>query len=204
MRPGVNEKRCLAICSGEGIDGSRILDYRIPISYDDGNPTIAPQMQSTIARADTAAAAGCDGVLWSRRPRRWTYQGEHDLHSRDSIRARSAEDSLQHTGPILRRDSWDVSRDIPEVERRSAAPLGGLLHAEASVQKGKRARPSVSCDREKLSAVGSFAWGANYPKEEFTASWKRVLFLQFHDSPGGTALPEHYKTAREGRGVRLM
>ncbi len=44
------------------------------------------------------------------------------------------------------------------------------------------------------------AWGANYPKNEFSSAWQRVLFLQFHDSLAGTSLPEHSTTAREGYG----
>jgi alpha-mannosidase len=43
---------------------------------------------------------------------------------------------------------------------------------------------------EKLTAIGAHAWDAAYPKRAFTAAWKRVLFLQFHDSLAGTALPE--------------
>ena len=68
------------------------------------------------------------------------------------------------------------------------------------MKKGNREAEAELATAEKLSAVGSVAWGAHYPKDEFTAAWKRVLFLQFHDSMAGTALPEHYKTAREGYG----
>jgi alpha-mannosidase len=90
--------------------------------------------------------------------------------------------------------------DIPELNDDLQHHSVGCYTAEASVKKGNREAEASLVTAEKLSAVGSFAWGANYPKEEFTASWKRVLFLQFHDSLAGTALPEHYKTAREGQG----
>ena len=54
---------------------------------------------------------------------------------------------------------------------------------------------------EKISALGSVIWGYKYPKDEFTSAWKRVLFLQFHDSLAGTSVPEHSATAREGYGL---
>jgi alpha-mannosidase len=56
---------------------------------------------------------------------------------------------------------------------------------------------------EKISALGSVIWGYKYPKDEFTSAWKRVLFLQFHDSLAGTSVPEHSATAREGYGHAL-
>ena len=76
----------------------------------------------------------------------------------------------------------------------------GCYTAESSIKKGNREAEAALVTAEKLSAVGSLAWGAEYPKDEFTAAWKRVLFLQFHDSLAGTSLPEHYETARDGQG----
>ena len=45
--------------------------------------------------------------------------------------------------------------------------------------------------------------GSTYPKADLTAAWKKVLFLQFHDSLAGTSLPEHSQSAREGYGHAL-
>jgi alpha-mannosidase len=44
------------------------------------------------------------------------------------------------------------------------------------------------------------AWEAKYPKTDLTKAWEKVLFLQFHDSLAGTALPEHYVMARDAHG----
>src|ERR1039458_195077 len=49
MRPGVNEKTLPGnLFWWKGIDGSRVLTYRIPISYNDGNISIEPQMRRTV------------------------------------------------------------------------------------------------------------------------------------------------------------
>jgi hypothetical protein len=50
---------------------------------------------------------------------------------------------------------------------------------------------------------GLRSWEENQAVLDFAAAWKKVLFLQFHDSLAGTALPEHYSVrAREGYGSR--
>ena len=56
---------------------------------------------------------------------------------------------------------------------------------------------------EKIAAIGAAAWGAKYPKGEFSAAWKRVLFLQFHDSLAGSSLMDHSATAAQGYGYAL-
>ena len=53
---------------------------------------------------------------------------------------------------------------------------------------------------EKWAAIGSVGWAAPYPKADLTKAWEKVLFLQFHDSLAGTALPEHYVMARDAHG----
>jgi alpha-mannosidase len=45
--------------------------------------------------------------------------------------------------------------------------------------------------------------GFEYPKADFTAAWKKLLFMQFHDSMAGSALPEHYAVARGAHGYAL-
>jgi alpha-mannosidase len=201
MRPGVNEKKVPGnLFWWKGIDGSRILDYRIPISYDDGNPTIAPQMQSTIAELTP-------------RPLRDAMEffgvGDHgggptkvNMISIREIQSEPGAPKILYSTPdqYFAEIRGTYRGDIPELNDDLQHHSVGCYTAEASVKKGNREAEASLVTAEKLSAVGSFAWGANYPKEEFTASWKRVLFLQFHDSLAGTALPEHYKTAREGQG----
>jgi alpha-mannosidase len=70
----------------------------------------------------------------------------------------------------------------------------GCYTAESAMKKWNRTAEVNITAAEKLASIGSLAWGAYYPKDEFGAAWKRILFLQFHDSLAGTALPEHYRT----------
>jgi alpha-mannosidase len=80
----------------------------------------------------------------------------------------------------------------------------GCYTAESEMKKANRTSETALLAAEKLAAIGSVAWGAEYPKYDFDSAWKKVLFLQFHDSLAGTALPEHYQTtARDGYGYAL-
>jgi alpha-mannosidase len=45
--------------------------------------------------------------------------------------------------------------------------------------------------------------GFDYPRADFTSAWKKVLFMQFHDSMAGTALPEQYVVSKHAYGYAL-
>ena len=71
------------------------------------------------------------------------------------------------------------------------------------MKKGNRLSEAALITAEKITAIGSFLWKADYPQTKFTEAWQRVLYFQFHDSLAGTSLPEHSATAREGYGHAL-
>jgi alpha-mannosidase len=79
----------------------------------------------------------------------------------------------------------------------------GCYTAEGEIKKGNRQSETALVTAEKIVAIGSLAWGANYPKKELTTAWQRVLFLQFHDSLAGSSLMDHSQAAREGYGFAL-
>ena len=79
----------------------------------------------------------------------------------------------------------------------------GCYTAESEIKKGNRQSEAALVTAEKITAIGSMAWGAKYPMKEFTTAWQKVLFLQFHDSLAGTSVPEHCQHAREGYGYAL-
>ncbi|MDR0835594.1 MAG: hypothetical protein LBN11_03305, partial [Tannerella sp.] len=79
----------------------------------------------------------------------------------------------------------------------------GCYSAESEIKKNNRLSESALVTAEKIAAVGSLMWNAQYPKEEFTKAWKQVLFLQFHDSLAGSSLMAHSQDAREGHNYAL-
>jgi alpha-mannosidase len=53
---------------------------------------------------------------------------------------------------------------------------------------------------EAWAAVAERVAGQRYPRSEFTRAWKQVLFNQFHDTLGGTAIEPAYRDARDQLG----
>ena len=97
----------------------------------------------------------------------------------------------------------DKNINLPVVKDDLQHHAVGCYTAESEIKKGNRQSEAALITAEKISAIGSTAWGAVYPKKELTSGWQRVLFLQFHDSLAGTSLFEHSQTAREGYGYAL-
>ncbi len=76
----------------------------------------------------------------------------------------------------------------------------GCYTAMSEIKKDNRTAEAGLATGEKMAALASVLAGLDYPKSEFTAAWKKVLFMQFHDSMAGTALPEQYVVSRHAYG----
>lgn len=201
MRPMKNEKSLPAnLFWWQGIDGTRVLTYRIPVSYNDGHISLEPQMRETVTEL-------------SQQPYRDAMEffgvGDHgggptkaNMASIHTIQSEPGAPKIFYSTPDRYFAEIHASRNpnLPVVDDDLQIHSVGCYTAEASIKKGNRQAEAALSTAEQLSAVGSVAWGASYPKDEFTASWKRVLFMQFHDSLAGTALPEHYALARDAQG----
>jgi alpha-mannosidase len=200
MRPMVNEKKLPGnLFWWEGIDGTRVLAYRIPISYGD-SLSVEPQMRATVTELSSQPlrdAMEFFGV------------GDHgggptkaNMASIRKIQSEPGAPKVLYSTPeqYFAEIRQSHLTDIPALKDDLQHHSVGCYTAESAVKKGNREAEAALVTGEKLAAIGSVAWGAHYPKDEFTASWKRVLFLQFHDSMAGTSLPEEYKTAQEGQG----
>jgi len=203
MRPSPSEKELPAdMFWWEGPDGSRVLTYRIPISYNDSR-SVRNRIQQILERFKNQAFK--------------TYMsfygvGDHgggatreNIASIQEIQAEKGAPSLMFSTPdnffeVIRADK-NLSLPVVKNDLQHHAP--GCYTAEAEIKKNNRLSETALVTAEKISAIGSLIWKSAYPKEEFTAAWKRVLFLQFHDSLAGTSVPEHSASAREGYGYAL-
>ncbi len=200
MRPSAQEKTLPAtLFWWQSPDGTKALTYRIPISYNDDR-NVANRIREILAEIKPLPHSFM--VFYG--------AGDHGGGAtKENIRSIQA---LQHEpgAPAVLYSTPD--RYFAEVRRSQLVNVpvvtGDLQHhsvgcytAESDIKRWNRTTEINLLSAEKMGAIGSVAWGANYPKDRFTAAWKRVLFLQFHDSLAGTALPEHYETtAPEGYG----
>lgn len=200
-RPGVNEKQIPGnLFWWQGIDGTRALTYRIPISYTGSETSLEPKVRDVVA-------------LLSPQPLRDAMDffgvGDHgggptraNLASIATIQSEPGAPAIFYSTP----DQYfaEIRRShnipIPVLDGDLQIHSVGCYTAESAMKKGNRQAEAALVTGEKLAEVGSIAWGADYPKDELTAAWKRLLLMQFHDSLAGTSLPEQYQIAREAQG----
>lgn len=203
MRPGIKEKSLPAdLFWWEGPDGTRVLTYRIQFSYGDGG-SVKNRVKSIMTQFGDQPMKSFMAYYGA---------GDHGGGAtKENIRSIN-ELKVEKGAPVVlysTTDNYfkeirnDKTLNLPVVKDDLQHHSVGCYTAESGIKKGNRQSEAALVIAEKIAAIGSSAWGANYPKKELTSAWERVLFLQFHDSLAGTSLPEHYQSAREGHGYAL-
>ena len=203
MRPAPHEKTLPAdLFWWEGIDGTRVLTYRIQYSYNE-NGSVRRRLEQISKGADKEPMnifMAFYGV------------GDHgggptkeNIASIEELkREKSAPTVLYGT---VDRYFIDARADnklvLPTVKDDLQHHAVGCYSVESAIKKNNRLAETALVTAEKIASVGSVVWGVNYKKDELTAAWKRLLFLQFHDSLAGTSLFEHSQAANEGYGYAL-
>lgn len=203
MRPGPHEKNIHPdLFWWEGADGTRVLTYRIEQSYNDsGNvKNRLPQVFAKVQDQPTKTFMYYFGA------------GDHgggatkeNIRSIEELKAEKGAPVVFYSTPEryfneIKADK-NIKLDVVKDDLQHHAV--GCYTAEGEIKKGNRHSEIALITAEKIVAIGSLAWGANYPKKELTTAWQRVLFLQFHDSLAGSSLMDHSQAAREGYGFAL-
>ena len=197
MRPQAHEKKLPAdLFWWEGADGSRVLTYRIPFSYG-----IDEHMQEEVSHFITELKEPTQELM--------VFYGAGDHGggpAKENIQAildmqkMPGAPTFIFSSPDRYFDEAGKLTGLPVVADDLQHHSVGCYTAVSEVKKNNRTAEAALTTGEKLAALGSVIAGFDYPKADFTTAWKRVLFIQFHDSMAGTALPEHYDVAREAHG----
>jgi alpha-mannosidase len=203
MRPGIKEKSLPAdLFWWEGADGTRILTYRIPISYTDNGP-VRKRIEQILSQFKDQPMKSFMAYYGA---------GDHgggatkeNIRSIDELKIEKGSPKVFYSTPDRYfKEIREVKKiNLPVVKDDLQHHAVGCYTAESEIKKGNRTVEASLVTAEKIAAIGSVAWGSKYPGPEFTSAWQRVLFLQFHDSLAGTSVPEHSRTAREGYGYAL-
>jgi alpha-mannosidase len=203
MRPGIKEKTLPAdLFWWEGPDGTRVLTYRIPLSYNDSGP-VRNRVEQVLAQFKDQPMKSFMAYFGA---------GDHgggatkeNIRSIEELKTENGAPAVFYSTPdrYFKEIRNDKSIILPVVKDDLQHHAVGCYTAEAAIKKGNRTSEAALVTAEKISAIGSIGWGSDYPKSDFTSAWQRVLFLQFHDSLAGSSLPEHSQTAREGYGYAL-
>jgi len=203
MRPGPKEKDIPAdLFWWESPDGTRVLTYRIPISYND-NRSVRSRIEQVMDQLKDQPFKTF-----------MTYYGAGD-HGGGATKENIGsinEISNEKGAPVVifstpEKYFSEIRKDkkliLPVIKDDLQHHATGCYTAESAIKKNNRQAEAALITAEKIASIGSVLWKNKYPADKLTAAWKKVLFLQFHDSLAGTSVPSHSETAKEGYGYAL-
>ncbi len=203
MRPAPREKSLPSdLFWWEGPDGTRVLTYRIQISYNDGG-----SVKNRVKNILTQSAGQPFNTFMA-----YYGAGDHgggatreNIRSIEELKSEKGSPVVFYSTPdhYFREVNAEKDMKLPVVKDDLQHHAVGCYTAESAIKKGNRHSETALITAEKLTSVGALAWGASYPGNDFTTAWQKVLFLQFHDSMAGTSVPEHSEAARDGFGHAL-
>lgn len=203
MRPAAKEKTLPAdLFWWEGADGTRVLTYRIQFSYTD-NRSVRNRVEQILSQYQNQPMKSFMAFYGA---------GDHgggatkeNIQSIEELKAdRKAPVVLFSTTDRYFKELRGAGNlNLPVVSDDLQHHAVGCYTAESEIKKGNRQSEAALVTAEKIASITFAALGLKYPKDDLTAAWKKLLFLQFHDSIAGTSLPEHSQAAREGFGHAL-
>jgi alpha-mannosidase len=199
LRPGAHELRLPA--SGfwwSSPDGSRVLAYRVPHQYQTQGTGLDEHVAAVLAELpeDFDELACLYGV--------GNHGGGPTRENLDSIRRMAASGEPAPTECSTARRFFDrlLARggELREVAGELQHHAVGCYSAHAGVKRWNRRAESLLLAAERWAAVAGVVAGRPAATAELSHAWKQVLFNQFHDTLGGTAIESAYEDARDQLG----
>jgi len=200
MRPMAHEKKLPGdVFWWEGADGTRVLTFRIPYGYG-----VSEDLQDRLR----------DFILNLREPTKdlmfFYGAGDHgggpakeNIQSLLDVQKQAGAPTILFSTPDHYFDEISKIGNLPVVVDDLQHHSVGCYTTVSEMKKNNRTAEAALATAEKMAALGSVVAGFDYPQADFTAAWKKVLFMQFHDSMAGTSLPEHYAVARGAYGYAV-
>jgi len=215
MRPQEHEKHIpSALFSWVGTDGSTVLTYRIPFSYNSGHPAggqSGPDVERELVhhRAEELSALSVSEHM----PYMLFFGiGDHGggptRAAIDEVRLLRDEAGLGVTFGDPERYFGAFSNrrvaGIPDVEGDLHMHAVGCYSVVSSIKADNARAESALVAAEKLTALSSLLIGELLDVgRTLETAWRQVLFNQFHDSLGGTCTPEAFSDLAQFHGYAL-
>jgi alpha-mannosidase len=178
-------------------DGSRVLAYRIPYSYNGPAKPLEEYIDQVLERAPAheEQLMVFYGV--------GNHGGGPTRANLDSIARMDAAGRglrLTMSSPQTYLDAMAQRADLPTYVGDLQHHAVGCYSAHSGVKRWNRRAEHLLMAAERWSAVATQLGGPAYPAAELARAWKVVLFNQFHDTLAGTAIAPAYQDARDQYG----
>lgn len=202
MRPDKHEKELPPLFWWESDDGSRVLTYRIPISYTSEGGHLRERINRFMGEVRP---------LW---PHMMVFYGvgnhgggptRNTIASILEIDKDPAMPRLEFSSPDRFFATIRTERlNLPVVHDELQHHASGCYSAISEIKRNNRKAENLLAAAEKFSVVAGQLVHREYPKTKLSLAWQDMLFNQFHDVMGGTSIPEAYRDARDMHGRCLQ
>jgi alpha-mannosidase len=206
MRPGEHEKALgYSLFWWESLDGSRVLAFRIPYSYNNylGNKpgSVAEKTREVLQMATQAGHSFMNfyGV------------GNHgggptisNLRTVEALQREYGPETIVFSSPARYFEEVKSLGDkLPVLADDLQHHASGCYSAHSETKALSRKAEHRLMTAEKFCSLAHGVLALPYPAADLRRGWERVLFNHFHDIMGGCSLKEAYADVRDGFGEAL-
>lgn len=207
MRPGEHEKHMdRSLFWWQSQDGSRVLTYRIPVSY--GNWSDKNQEDPVYSKAmavlETAAKDEHDMMLFYGVGNHGGGPTIANLQTVGRLQKEFGKERFELSSPNAYFEAMRASgQHFPVFADDLQHHASGCYSTHSESKALNRKAEHRLLTAEKFGAVAQLMAGFDYSAEEIKRGWKNVMFNQFHDIMGGCSVQEAFDDARESYGESL-
>ena len=203
MRPGLKEKKLPSTFRWKSPDGNEVTAFRLSPSYETGKDDLKEQISFSIENTidgleSTMAFYGVGDHGGGPTKVQVAYIREHKNFKKGvELKFSSPE---KYFNSIL-----DKIKTLPIVNDELQYHSVGSYSVNSRVKMLNRKSENSLLTAERFASIASLVEQLPYPYEDLEREWKSLLFNQFHDTLGGTAIREAYNdTYNELGGVIHM
>jgi len=203
MRPNSEENKKVPgnVFWWEGVDGSRVMCYRIPSSYawrtedieehvKGDFETIKPPLKDVMCFYGLGDHGGG--------PSRENIMSILEMSKREDMPT-IVFSSPNHFFKKIRQ----LNLPLPVFHDDLQHHASGCYSVHSEVKRNNLKAENLLVTAEKFAVLTNLLFGREYPQESLTRAWKNVLFAQFHDILAGTSIFESYQDIRDIHGQAL-
>lgn len=201
MRPSDNEKELPGnLFIWKSLDGSEVIAFKIPISYDTrgfyNDPIIFEKIEAVkdIAEQQDNDMMCFYGV--------GNHGGGPTIRNILNIKKMQKKYSIQNiilSSPDIYfqklQQKPDILKSLTVVKEDLQHHASGCYSAHAKIKKYNRKSEIQAISAEKLATISQIITGQDYPSTEISKSWEGIMFNQFHDILGGCSIQSAYDDA---------
>jgi alpha-mannosidase len=199
LRPGPEESTLQHTAFWwEAPDGSRVLAYRIPHEYCSCAGDLAAATRDSLSMLERRLG---DAMVFYG-------VGDHGggptRANIDSIHRYDRMGSFGRLVMAAPRRYFDElaarGEQLPVWGHELNTHAPGCYTAHSGIKMWQRRAQAAILAAERWAAVGAARFGVEYPVAELGHAWRQILFNQFHDILGGSAIEPAYDDARDQLG----